>query len=72
MFLVDRMSLVQDLVVRVDIGAFIYEAMTPHCGKSVVQVLLILGGHLKQAYCHDMLLHARLAHVGACHVASCS
>ena len=26
---------------RVDIGAVIYEAMTPQCGRSVVQVLVV-------------------------------
>ena len=29
-------SVVQVLVVRVDIGVVIYEAMTPQCGRSVV------------------------------------
>ena len=29
------------LVVRVDIGVVIYEAMTPKCGRSVVQVLVV-------------------------------
>ena len=28
------------LVVRVDIGLVIYEAVTPQCGRSLVQVLL--------------------------------
>ena len=32
-------SVVQVLVVRVDIGVVIYEAMTLQCGRSVVQVL---------------------------------
>ena len=32
-------SVVQVLVVRVDIGVVIYEAMTSQCGRSVVQVL---------------------------------
>ena len=32
---------VQFLVVRVDIGVVIYEAMTPQCGRSVVKVLVI-------------------------------
>ena len=27
--------------------------------------------HLKQANCHETLLHARLAHAGVCQVASC-
>ena len=34
-------SVVQVLVVRVDIGVVIYEAMTPQCGWSVVQVLVV-------------------------------
>ena len=34
-------SLVQILVVRVDIGVVTYEAMTHQCGRSVVQVLLL-------------------------------
>ena len=29
------------LVVRVDIGVVTYEAMTPQCGRSVVQVLIV-------------------------------
>ena len=29
------------MVVRVDIGVVIYEAMTPLCGRSVVQVLVV-------------------------------
>ena len=29
------------LVVRVDIGVVTYEAMTSHCGRSVVQVLVV-------------------------------
>ena len=33
--------MVQVLVVRVDIGVVIYEAMTTQCGKSVVQVLVV-------------------------------
>ena len=32
---------VQVLVVRVDIGVVIYEAMTPQCERSVVQVLVV-------------------------------
>ena len=31
----------QVLVVRVDIGVVIYEAMTHQCGRSVVQVLIV-------------------------------
>ena len=31
----------QVLVVKVDIGVVTYEAMTPQCGKSVVQVLVV-------------------------------
>ena len=31
-------SVVQVLVIRVDIGVVTYEAMTPQCGSSVVQV----------------------------------
>ena len=27
--------------VRVDIGVVIYEAMTPQCGRSVVQILVV-------------------------------
>ena len=34
-------SVVQVLVVRVDIGVVIYEAMTPQCEGSVVQVLVV-------------------------------
>ena len=33
-------SVVQVLVVRVDIGVVIYEAITPQSGRSVVQVLV--------------------------------
>ena len=33
-------SVVQVLVVRMDIGVVTYEAMTPQCGGSVVQVLV--------------------------------
>ena len=33
--------MVQVLVVRVYMGVVIYEAMTPHCGRSVVQVLVV-------------------------------
>ena len=33
--------MVQVLVVRVDIGVVIYEAMTSQCGRSVVQVLVV-------------------------------
>ena len=29
------------LVVRVDIGVVIFEAMTPQCGRSVVQVIVV-------------------------------
>ena len=36
-----RRSVVQVLVVRVDIGVMIYEAMTPQCRRSVVQVLVV-------------------------------
>ena len=28
-------------VIRVDIGVVTYEAMTPQCGRSVVQVLVV-------------------------------
>ena len=34
-------SVVQVLVVRVDIGVVTYETMTPPCGRSVIQVLVI-------------------------------
>ena len=34
-------SVVQVLVVRVDIGVVAYEAMTPQCGRSVFQVLVV-------------------------------
>ena len=34
-------SVVQVLVVRVDIGVVNYEAMTSQCGKSVVQLLIV-------------------------------
>ena len=34
-------SVVQVLVVRVDIGVVTYEAMTPQCGSSVDQVLVV-------------------------------
>ena len=34
-------SVVQVLIVRVDIGVVIYEAMTSQCGRSVVQVLVV-------------------------------
>ena len=34
-------SEVQILVVRVDIGVVIYEAMTPQCGRSMVLVLVV-------------------------------
>ena len=34
-------SVVQVLVVRVDIEVVIYEAMTPQCGRSVVHVLVV-------------------------------
>ena len=33
--------MVQVMVIRVDIGVVTYEAMTPHCGRSVVQVLVV-------------------------------
>ena len=33
--------MVQVLVVRVDIGVVIYEAMTPQYGRSMVQVLVV-------------------------------
>ena len=36
-------SVVQVLVVRVDIGVVIYEAMTPQCGSSMVRALLVRG-----------------------------
>ena len=34
-------SVVQVLVVRVDIEVVTYEAMTPQCGRSVVRVLVV-------------------------------
>ena len=34
-------SVVQVLVVRVDIGVVPYEVMTQHCGRSVVHVLVV-------------------------------
>ena len=34
-------SVVQVLVVRVDIGVVTYEAMTPQCGRSVVYFILL-------------------------------
>ena len=34
-------SVVQVLVVRVDIGVVIYEAMTPQCVRSVGQVMVV-------------------------------
>ena len=37
MFFLEKPS----LVVRVDIGVVTYEAMTPQCGRSVVQVLVV-------------------------------
>ena len=36
-----RRSVVQILVIRVDIGVVIYEGMTPLCGRSVVHVLVV-------------------------------
>ena len=33
--------MVQVLDFRIDIGAVIYEAMTPQCGRSVVKVLIV-------------------------------
>ena len=33
--------MVQVLIVRVDIGVVIYEAVAPQCGRSVVQVLVV-------------------------------
>ena len=33
--------MVKFLVVRVDIGVVTYEAMTPQCGRSVIQVLVV-------------------------------
>ena len=33
--------MVQVLVVRVDIGVVIYEAMTSQCGKSMVHILVV-------------------------------
>ena len=33
--------MVQVQSVKVDIGVVIYEAMTPQCGRSVVQVLVV-------------------------------
>ena len=35
------LSVVQVLVVRVDIGVVTYEAMPPQCGMSVVHVLIV-------------------------------
>ena len=37
--------MVQVLVVRVDIGVVTYEAMTPQCGRSAVQVLVVKSGY---------------------------
>ena len=37
-----RRSVVQVLVVKVDIGVVTYEAMTSQCGSSVVQVLVVI------------------------------
>ena len=34
-------SVVQVLVIRVDIGVVTYGAMIPQCGRSVVQVLVV-------------------------------
>ena len=34
-------SVVQVLVIRVDIGVVVYEAMTSQCWRSVVQVLVV-------------------------------
>ena len=34
-------SVIQVLVVRVDIGVVTYKAMTPQCGRSVVLVLVV-------------------------------
>ena len=34
-------SVVQVLVVRVDLGVVTYEAMTLQCGRSVVQILFV-------------------------------
>ena len=36
-----RRSVVQVMVVRVDIGVVTYEAMTHQCGRSVVQILVV-------------------------------
>ena len=52
-------SVVQVLVVRVDIGVVIYEAMTPQCGRSVVLALLdredigVVSGPGCQSGCHS-------------------
>ena len=35
--------MVHVLVVRVDVGVVIYEAMTPQCERSVIQVLVFSG-----------------------------
>ena len=34
-------SVVQALIVKVDIGVVTYEAMTPQCGRPVDQVLIV-------------------------------
>ena len=39
-----RRSVVQVLVVRVDISVVTYEALTPQCGRSVVRVLFVRVG----------------------------
>ena len=41
MILLCGRSVIQVLVVRMDIGVVIYEDMTPQCGRSVVQVLVL-------------------------------
>ena len=45
------------LVVRVDIGVVTYETMTPQCGRSVVQVLVIVALYQLQL----LSTHARLS-----------
>ena len=42
-----------------------------YTSRTTLQFYQLPPSHLKQAYCHDILLHARLEHTGACHLASC-
>ena len=35
-------SVVQVLVIRVDIGVVTFEVMTPLCGRSIVQILVVI------------------------------